>query len=105
MEALLPLPMAGQHPRTAEFIERAVILSPGPVLRVPLEDLRPWVIPSHESRKPQTLEEPERALILATLQETKWVLAGPTGAAVRLGLNRSTLRFRMNKLGIVRPWQ
>ena len=80
-------------------------MSPGPVLRVPLEDLRPSVIPSHESRKPQTLEEHERALILATLQETKWVLAGPRGAAVRLGLNRSTLRFRMNKLGIVRPWQ
>ena len=45
------------------------------------------------------------ALLLATLQETKWVLAGPKGAAVRLGLNRSTLAFRMKKLGIVRPWQ
>ena len=44
-------------------------------------------------------------LILATLQETKWGLAGPKGAAVRLGLNRSTLAFRMKKLGIVRPWK
>ena len=53
----------------------------------------------------QTLAASDRALILATLQETKWVLAGPKGAAVRLGLNRSTLAFRMKKLGIVRPWQ
>src|SRR5205823_3545722 len=41
----------------------------------------------------------------ARLQETQWVLAGPKGAAVRLGLNRSTLAFRMKKLVIVRPWQ
>src|SRR5262249_39563260 len=87
------------------LIERAVILAPGPVLRVPLDDLRPSVIPRYESRKLQTLEESDRALILATLQETKWVLAGPKGAAVRLCLNRSTLAFRMKKLGIVRPWQ
>ena len=105
MEALLRYPWPGNIRELQNCIERAVIVSPGPVLRVPLEDLRPSVIPSHESRKPQTLEEHERALILATLQETKWVLAGPRGAAVRLGLNRSTLRFRMNKLGIVRPWQ
>jgi transcriptional regulator with GAF, ATPase, and Fis domain len=75
-----------------------------PVNVPPLRE-RPEDIPSHESRKPQTLEENERALILATLKETKWVLAGSKGAAVRLGLNRSTLAFRMKKLGIVRPWQ
>ena len=46
-----------------------------------------------------------RALILATLNEIQWVLAGPKGAAIRLGLNRSTLAFRMKKLGIVRSWQ
>ena len=51
------------------------------------------------------LAESERALILATLQETKWLLAGPKGAAVRLGLRRSTLAYRMKKLGIVPPWQ
>ena len=62
-------------------------------------------LPSPESGKLQTLEESDRTLILATLKETKWVLAGSKGAAVRLGMNRSTLAFRMKKLGIVRPWQ
>jgi formate hydrogenlyase transcriptional activator len=105
MDALLRYPWPGNIRELQNCIERAVILSPGPVLQVPLDDLRPSVIPRHESRKLQTLEESDRALILATLQETKWVLAGPKGAAVRLGLNRSTLAFRMKKLGIVRPWQ
>jgi formate hydrogenlyase transcriptional activator len=105
MEALCRYPWPGNIRELQNLIERAVIVSPGPVLRVPLEDLRPSVIPSHESRKPQTLAETERTLILETLKETKWVLAGPKGAAVRLGMNRSTLRHRMNKLGIVRPWR
>jgi len=105
LDALCRYPWPGNIRELQNCLERAVIVSPGPVLQVPLDDLRPSVIPSHESRKPQTLEENERALILATLQETKWVLAGPKGAAVRLGLNRSTLAFRMKKLGIVRPWQ
>jgi transcriptional regulator with GAF, ATPase, and Fis domain len=49
------------------------------------------------------LEEAERVLILATLKKTSWVVSGPRGAAARLGLNRSTLQFRMKKLGIERP--
>ena len=48
------------------------------------------------------LAEVERAQILATLKQTKWILSGPKGAATRLGLNRSTLQFRMKKLGIAR---
>src|SRR4029453_15996679 len=52
---------------------------------------------------PRTLEEAERAHILATMKETKWVLSGPKGAATRLGMNRSTLQFRMKRLGILRP--
>ena len=51
----------------------------------------------------QTLEEAERSHILRTLKEVKWVVGGPNGAAARLGMNRSTLQFRMKKLGIVRP--
>jgi formate hydrogenlyase transcriptional activator len=105
MDALLRYPWPGNIRELQNCIERAVILSPGPVLRVPLDDLRSGALPSPEREKLQTLEASDRALILATLKETKWVLAGPKGAAVRLGLNRSTLAFRMKKLGIVRPWQ
>ena len=85
------------------LIERAAILSPGPALRVPVRDLHRRTITVPQSRRYQTLEEAERAHILATLKETKWVLGGPNGAAARLGINRSTLQFRMKKLGIVRP--
>ena len=88
----------------AEALVFVVDVSPGPVLQVPFDALRPGALPSPANGKLQTLEASDRALILATLQETKWVLAGPKGAAVRLGLNRSTLAFRMKKLGIVRPW-
>ena len=49
------------------------------------------------------LEEAERDHILKTLEQTRWVVAGPSGAAARLGIKRSTLYFRMQKLGISRP--
>jgi len=80
-----------------------VILSPGPVLRVPVRDLNTQATPGSDSSRAQTMEEVERRHILSTLKETRWVLSGPNGAATRLGLNRSTLYFRMNRLGIVRP--
>jgi formate hydrogenlyase transcriptional activator len=83
-------------------IERAVILSSGPVLRVPIEDLLPSPVQPRDG-VPQTLEEAERAHILKILAETRWLLSGPRGAAARLGMNRSTLQFRMKKLGILRP--
>jgi len=105
MDALCRYPWPGNIRELQNLIERAVIVSPGPVLQVPLDDLRSGALPSPESGQRQTLEASERALILATLKETRWVLAGPKGAAMRLGLNRSTLAFRMKKLGIVRPWQ
>jgi len=60
--------------------------------------------PTEDGEKYQTLEQAERALILATVKDTKWVLSGRNGAATRLGVNRSTLQFRMRKLGIARPW-
>jgi Bacterial regulatory protein, Fis family len=83
-------------------IERAVILSSDRELKVPVAELSRFALVS-DNWKPQTLEEAERAHILATLKKTRWVLAGPNGAAMRLGLNRSTLQFRMKKLGIMRP--
>ena len=104
MNALVRYPWPGNIRELQNLIERAVILSTGPVLRVPLQDLpnRPVI---DSTARPQTMEEAERAHILATLKETKWVIAGPHGAAARLGMNRSTVQFRMKKLGIVKPWR
>jgi formate hydrogenlyase transcriptional activator len=83
------------------FIERSVILSDGAVLRPPLAELKH----SSEAEGPGavTLEEAERDHIRKTLETTRGVVAGPNGAAARLGIPRSTLYFRMQKLGISRP--
>jgi formate hydrogenlyase transcriptional activator len=102
MECLIRYCWPGNIRELENVIERAVILSHGPVLKVQLQDLCSRAI-SENRRGQQTLEEVERAQILATLKATKWVLSGPSGAAIRLGLNRSTLQFRMKKLGIARP--
>ena len=102
MDALINYSWPGNVRELENVIERAVILSPGPELRVPVGELS-RLAPAADGWKPETLEEAERVHILATLKKTRWVLAGPNGAAIRLGLNRSTLQFRMKKLGIVRP--
>jgi formate hydrogenlyase transcriptional activator len=82
------------------FIERSVILSDGTVLRPPLAELQHS--PVAESVGAVTLKDAERDHILKTLKQTRWVVAGPNGAAARLGMKRSTLYFRMQKLGISR---
>jgi formate hydrogenlyase transcriptional activator len=83
-------------------IERAIILSPGPVLRLVL-DGRPRSQPAPGSpARVRTLEAVEREHILRVLQDTKWVVGGPHGAAARLGLRRTTLLYRLEKLGIAR---
>jgi formate hydrogenlyase transcriptional activator len=102
MEALTRYSWPGNIRELQSLIERAVILSPGNVLKVPLQDLKHRSASTITSSS-QTLEETERSHILAVLEKTKWKLSGPNGAAERLGLNRSTLQFRMKKLGIVRP--
>ncbi len=84
------------------LIERAVIRSPGDELQVPLDDFDDDA-EIESGVDGGTLEEAERVHILATLKKTGWVLSGPRGAAARLGINRSTLQFRMKRLGIVRP--
>ena len=85
------------------FIERAVILSPGPDLRVPLSELKRSLETQHVgSAGTKTLEEAEREHILKVLEETMWVVSGPSGAATRLGMRRTTLQARMQKLGIMR---
>jgi formate hydrogenlyase transcriptional activator len=103
MEALTRYPWPGNVRELQNMMERAVILSPGPVLHVPLADLDARATAGQPRGPAQTLEEAERAHIVATLTDTKWVVAGAKGAAARLGMNRSTLQFRMKKLGIMRP--
>ena len=104
MQALTRYSGPGNVRELQNLMERALILSTGPVLQVPLQGLYTRTPRCQGSRNHGTLEEAERAHILATVKETKWVLSGSRGAATRLGMNRSTLQFRMKKLGIVRPW-
>jgi formate hydrogenlyase transcriptional activator len=83
-------------------IERAIILSPGPILRLVLDE-RPRSQPTPGSpARVRTLEAVEREHILRVLQDTKWVVGGSHGAAARLGLRRTTLLYRLEKLGIAR---
>ena len=89
-------------------IERAVLSSPGPALRMAdLGDRRPAArgespgVPGRPDSR--TLDENERAHIVATLERTSWRIAGEGGAAELLAINPSTLRSRILKLGIVRP--
>jgi formate hydrogenlyase transcriptional activator len=102
MQVFLTYNWPGNIRELQNVIERAVILSPGPELKAQVQDLNIRVsLPQNGSH--QTLQQAERTHILAILNQTNWVLSGPNGAATRLGMNRSTLQFRMKKLGIVRP--
>jgi formate hydrogenlyase transcriptional activator len=105
MDALIRHSWPGNIRELQNLIEHSVIVSPGSVLRVPLAGLHSNTAPSQVGTKRRTMEEAERDHILATLKETKWLVSGPRGAAARLGMNRSTLQFRMRRLGIVRPWK
>jgi formate hydrogenlyase transcriptional activator len=85
------------------FIERAVILTRGAALHVPMAELRNGGEAAPAMAAPlTTLEEAEREHILRALRECNWVVGGPAGAAARLGLKRTTLQSRMQKLGIRR---
>jgi transcriptional regulator with GAF, ATPase, and Fis domain len=86
------------------IIERAVILSRDGVLRPELVELN--AAPQKpNARNGRTLEDLERRFILQTLSETNWVISGANGAAVKLGLKRTTLVSKMQKLGIVRDFR
>ena len=80
------------------FIERAVLFSPGSVLRLPL-DSKPAVKQPSEIAS-RTLADADREHILETLNQTGWMIGGQDGAANRLGLPRTTLIYKMRKLGI-----
>lgn len=106
MNALAQYHWPGNIRELQNVIERAVILSTGAMLKVSLPDLKPHPVNSQGIGGTEgTLEEAERKHILAALEETHWVVGGRSGAAVRLGLNRSTLQFRMRKLGLARPYK
>ncbi|WP_353062429.1 sigma 54-interacting transcriptional regulator [Tunturibacter psychrotolerans] len=104
MNSMVGYPWPGNIRELQNVIERAVILSKGPELQVPLDGLK---VKNAEmgiqTNGATTLEEIERKHILSILEQTNWVFAGPNGAAARLGLKRPTLQFRMQKLGISRP--
>jgi len=100
MSALISYQWPGNIRELQNFIERSVILTSGSVLYPPLASLKS--APEAESLEAITLEDAEREHILKALEHTGWVVAGRNGAAARLGIKRSTLYFKMQKLGISR---
>src|SRR5213595_3019320 len=98
MAALAQYSWPGNVRELENAVERAVILTSGPTLRVPMSEFRDRAVPASGG----TLEATEREAIVRRLRESNWVLGGPHGAAARLGLKRTTLQSRMRKLGIHR---
>jgi formate hydrogenlyase transcriptional activator len=98
MEVLKAHDWPGNIRELQNLIERAVLFSPGAVLRLPL-DLKQMVKPRGE-RVTGTLADADREHILETLKQTDWMIGGEKGAANRLGLPRTTLIYKMRKLGI-----
>jgi formate hydrogenlyase transcriptional activator len=103
MEALTSHSWPGNVRELQNFIERAVILSPGTSLRAPFDELIQETV--HAAQTPlSTLEEMEREHVLRALKESNWVTGGPKGAAAKLGMKRTTLAYRIRKLNIpLRP--
>jgi formate hydrogenlyase transcriptional activator len=105
LQALCGYPWPGNIRELENVIERSVILSSGRELQVavPEQISRPIATPAAMTSPGMYLEDAERAHILTALQDANWIIGGPRGAASKLGLNRSTLRSKMLKLGISRP--
>jgi formate hydrogenlyase transcriptional activator len=105
MTALTEYHWPGNVRELENFIERGVILSRGGELQISLAELkqRTKVAPLAPLDGFATLANAEREHIVRVLSETNWVIGGPTGAAARLGMKRTTLQSRMIKLGITRP--
>jgi len=104
MKALIRWPWPGNIRELENFLERAVILTRGPVLYVPLAELKTKAQEEFETQALQspTLHDAEREHILRVLGEADGQIGGPTGAAARLGVKRTTLNSKMKKLNIVR---
>jgi formate hydrogenlyase transcriptional activator len=115
MNALANYNWPGNVRELENLIERAVLLSPGKELKVPLSEIKaasesdgfsaadPVTSLATSPSSIATLEEAERQHILRALRQTEWRIAGPKGAAALLGMKRTTLQARMRKLGIRRP--
>jgi formate hydrogenlyase transcriptional activator len=104
MEALTRWTWPGNIRELQNVIERAVILTSGTTLALPLQDIQPATARAATAPKAAaTFNDAERETILRALRESGGVIAGPNGAAARLGLRRTTLQSKMRKLGITRP--
>jgi formate hydrogenlyase transcriptional activator len=119
MDALVNYSWPGNVRELENLTERAVLLSPGKELRVPISELKSAALAGADpslstsvaslassplaTSSISTLEEAERLHILRALRQTEWRIAGPKGAATLLGMKRTTLQARMRKLGIRRP--
>ena len=95
---------AGNVRELQDVIEHAVILTSDGILRVPVDELKhPTTAPMRSMpARVDTLKKVERDCIVRALEETNWVVGGSNGAAARLGLPRTTLIYKMRKLGIIR---
>ena len=100
MQALVRWRWPGNIRELENFMERAVILSPGPVLRAPLAELELSAQPARATSA--RLHDAERDHILRVLREANGMIGGSSGAAKRLGLKRTTLNSKLKKLGIKR---
>jgi formate hydrogenlyase transcriptional activator len=103
MDALVRYCWPGNVRELQNFIERAVILSPHSELRAPTSELEPFRAHRGSNLLMTGLEEIERDHILRALEASNWMVGGRTGAAERLGMKRTSLVYRMQKLRISRP--
>jgi formate hydrogenlyase transcriptional activator len=103
MAALCHYSWPGNVRELDNFIERSVILSQGSTLDVPLGELEPFTRFTRREADVSTLKDLEREHILRALNESNWVVAGRSGAAAKLGMKRTSLQYKMQKLGIIRP--
>ena len=102
MESLVRYRWPGNIRELQNFVERAVILSPHAVLRAPVGELEPFQPRQERNVSMSGLAEVEREHIVRALEASNWVVSGPNGAAERLGMKRTSLVYRMHKLGIKR---
>jgi formate hydrogenlyase transcriptional activator len=102
MDALRRHTWPGNIRELQNLMERAVLLSPGPQLRVPLTDIVAFFAVNDDGQS-SALEQVEREMIVRALRESNWVVGGVRGAAARLRLNRTGLAYKMKKFGISRP--